>query len=1224
MSGMGGVLLVDVDAGGGVQVMSSRGAEHPVPVGDSADLRWPLEPAELDELRWYLELYLGSPYGVYEQRGSRVAQALGEWGQRVFDAVFGAGPARDALVALRARAGPVEVVFRSASPGVLGLPWELMHDPAAASPLVLDGVSISRGLLSTGTGPSFAVGGERLRVLMVISRPAGASDVAYQMIARPLVTRLSAVRGPVDLVVLRPPTLEALRAELARAAETGEAYQVVHFDGHGSLDQTTGPAPGAGMFRDGSPTGRLVFEKPTGGPDPVEASVIAQVLAAAEVPVVVLNACQSGAVGKELEAAVATRLLGQGAQAVVAMAYSVYATAAAEFMTAFYERLFAGDNISDAVAAGRAQMASRNLRHSPKGPLPLQDWLIPVHYKRSDVSFPQLKTTQHPSATLDELLDHAQQASTSDAGHQRVDPLAATGPFVGRDDVFYRVEAGLQHRRGVLLHGPGGTGKTEIAKAFGRWSAATGGVEQPGWVIWHSFEPGVATFGLDGVIDTVGGFLFDTQFHNLAPEQRQALVTQALAQHRVLLIFDNFESVHSMPDPDQATPPLPEPEKQRLVTFLDQVTTGQGKSMVILTSRTREDWLGQHPVPIDVGGLTPNEAIEYADHLLAPLTIPSAHRTSRDFADLLSWFEGHPLSMRLTLPHLTTHTPQDILDGLAGHTDLLDHSDTDPGTRATSLPASIAYSYRHLPEATQQLLPAVALFQGVTDKDVLGLFSSADGVPDRYAHTTTTQWETALDQATTVGLLTALGGGMYRIHPALPAYLTTLWHNNNGTGSSESYVAERHAADTALLRAYAALGSWVTQQINSGQATTAFAVVTAQKPTLNRMLALALDDQDFAPAQKILQPLSTHADTRGARQEQDAWADQVLQATETAAGTPPDLNTPAGALWLYTTVGQANRLHQAGRLDAAQKTYSKLRDMLQTQPATDQTQGHLATTHHQLGMVAQHRGDLDQAEDWYRQSLTIEEQLNNRPGMATSYHQLGIVAQLRGDLDQAEDWYRQSLTIKEQLDNRPGMASSYHQLGMVAQDRGDLDQAEDWYRQSLTIKEQLNNRPGMASSYHQLGIVAQLRGDLDQAEDWYRQSLTIKEQLDNRPGMASSYHQLGMVAQDRGDLDQAEDWYRQSLTIKEQLNDRPGMASSYHQLGIVAQLRGDLDQAEDWYRQSLTINEQLNNRPGMASSYHQLGIVAQHRGDLDQAEDWYRQSLTINEQLNNRPGVDRR
>ena len=80
----------------------------------------------------------------------------------------------------------------------------------------------------------------------------------------------------------------------------------------------------------------------------------------------------------------------------------------------------------------------------------------------------------------------------------------------------------------------------------------------------------------------------------------------------------------------------------------------------------------------------------------------------------------------------------------------------------------------------------------------------------------------------------------------------------------------------------------------------------------------------------------------------------------------------------------------------------------------------------------QDRGEYDQALDWYRQSLAIDEQLGDRAGMATSYHQLGMVAQQRGEYDQALDWYRQALAIFEQLGDRAGMATSYHQLGNVA------------------------------------------------------------------------------------------------------------------------------------------------------------------------------------------------
>ncbi len=104
--------------------------------------------------------------------------------------------------------------------------------------------------------------------------------------------------------------------------------------------------------------------------------------------------------------------------------------------------------------------------------------------------------------------------------------------------------------------------------------------------------------------------------------------------------------------------------------------------------------------------------------------------------------------------------------------------------------------------------------------------------------------------------------------------------------------------------------------------------------------------------------------------------------------------------------------------------------------------------------------------------------------MANSYHQLGMVAQGRGDLAAAEVWYRKALEITEALGSRAGMAGSYHQLGMVAQDRGDLAAAEEWYRKTLEITEALGNRPAMASTYGQLGLVAEARGEPAAALVW--------------------------------------------------------------------------------------------------------------------------------------------
>ena len=175
------------------------------------------------------------------------------------------------------------------------------------------------------------------------------------MIARPLLERLDAVRGEVNLIVLRPPTLDALQYALAQANAQGQPFHVVHFDGHGVLTGRRTARAGAPLRHAGG-EGILSFENRVGGAHRVPATRVAQVLADAKVPVVVLNACQSGAVGEDLEAAVATSLLKGGIASVVAMAYSVFAVAAAEFMAAFYEQLFAGDTVTAAVTAGRRRL----------------------------------------------------------------------------------------------------------------------------------------------------------------------------------------------------------------------------------------------------------------------------------------------------------------------------------------------------------------------------------------------------------------------------------------------------------------------------------------------------------------------------------------------------------------------------------------------------------------------------------------------------------------------------------------------------------------------------------------------------------------------------------------------------------------------------------------------------------------------------------------------------
>ena len=154
-----------------------------------------------------------------------------------------------------------------------------------------------------------------------------------------------------------------------------------------------------------------------------------------------------------------------------------------------------------------------------------------------------------------------------------------------------------------------------------------------------------------------------------------------------------------------------------------------------------------------------------------------------------------------------------------------------------------------------------------------------------------------------------------------------------------------------------------------------------------------------------------------------------------------------------------------------------------TRSVSPQQRGHLATAYHQLGMVAQDRGRLEQAEQWYRKSLAISEDLGNRPGMATSYNQFGMVAQDRGHLEQAEQWYRKSLAINEDLGNRPGMATGYGQLGLLAEARGQPQRALEWIIRCVTVFDEFPH-PSTGPGPHHLARLTAMLGEHALDKTW--------------------------------------------------------------------------------------------------------------------------------------------
>lgn len=337
-------------------------------------------------------------------------------------------------------------------------PWELMNSEGRFLALVAR--SFVRLNAAPGA-PEVPAPGSRagaMRIAMVIARPRGIEDVPFRSVASRV---MRAVEGcEVQIDVLRPPTLAGLAARLKEAKVAGQAYDVVHFDGHGA--HLRGPAGLVGV---------LQFEHERGRAQAVDARALARALDGSGVRLLLLNACHSAGPPRSAPdpartAAPALSLAEDCARRmgidVLAMSHAVYVTAAAAVVSDLYKALANGASVAAAAAFARRRWDER----TPAGSVPLGHGIL-RHFGQPGAAH---------GAPLAHDWPEVEDARTP--AHARLAPVfQAGGAFLPADDALLGLELALEDAPMVQLTGLRGSGRTTLLGELGRWFVASGRAE---------------------------------------------------------------------------------------------------------------------------------------------------------------------------------------------------------------------------------------------------------------------------------------------------------------------------------------------------------------------------------------------------------------------------------------------------------------------------------------------------------------------------------------------------------------------------------------------------------------------------------------------------------------------------------------------------------------------------------------------------------------------------
>ncbi len=270
---------------------------------------------------------------------------------------------------------------------------------------------------------------------------------------------------------------------------------------------------------------------------------------------------------------------------------------------------------------------------------------------------------------------------------------------------------------------------------------------------------------------------------------------------------------------------------------------------------------------------------------------------------------------------------------------------------------------------------------------------------------------------------------------------------------------------------------------------------------------------------------------------------------------------------------------------------------------------------HSLGELFRLGGNLQDAERFHRQALTIRQRLlgNNHQDTAISMSDLGITVFNLGKNLEAKNLYEQALALYRELpgDNRLEISSTLNNLAQVNHlGLNNHAEAEPLYRESLVLIEQLFGKvyPERLTHLSNLAQVLWEQGNPVEAETMYREVLTTRRQLlgDRHAYVARVSSTLGLLLTDMGQYAEAQAMYQQALDIfYEQVGENHWFgATVLTHMADLQQLQGNYLESEQMIKRAISIFEQALPADHWRLAYARsiLGISLAGQGDYQQAE----------------------
>jgi len=235
--------------------------------------------------------------------------------------------------------------------------------------------------------------------------------------------------------------------------------------------------------------------------------------------------------------------------------------------------------------------------------------------------------------------------------------------------------------------------------------------------------------------------------------------------------------------------------------------------------------------------------------------------------------------------------------------------------------------------------------------------------------------------------------------------------------------------------------------------------------------------------------------------------------------------------------------------------------------------------------------------------------------LAGVYNNFGYALNQEGKKEQALEYFKLSMKLLEELNNKQGLSDVYNNIGLIYKNIGQISKCLEYYFKCLKICENLNDTKGKASSFNNIGMMYKELEDYEKSLEYLKKSLKEWEKLDNKRGMSSTLGNLGLLYYNMGKSDLSLEYYFKALILNERTGDKEGIGTELGNIGWVYLEQKKYTKALEYFERSLQYRKLVNDQAGIAYGIYNLGSVHYKMGDNELATKYAKEALDLAQKL---------